>query len=102
SPADLLRPPSFPTRRSSDLMRRLELLLPGDANVRENQMPAVADQLGLCECAHAQPPAIAGTTMISSPSRTVAWNPPCSRASSSRSEEHTSELQSLTNLVCRL
>src|SRR5438093_2188956 len=27
---------------------------------------------------------------------------PCPRSSSRRSEEHTSELQSLTNLVCRL
>src|SRR5258706_3395780 len=30
------------------------------------------------------------------------WPSPAARAISSRSEEHTSELQSLTNLVCRL
>src|SRR3989339_2154144 len=30
------------------------------------------------------------------------WVPPVKGHSSSRSEEHTSELQSLTNLVCRL
>src|ERR1019366_7441398 len=29
-------------------------------------------------------------------------DPPCRRSWSRRSEEHTSELQSLTNLVCRL
>src|SRR5438093_9476761 len=38
-------------------------------------------------------------TAPSGPPRTL---PPSSPGASSRSEEHTSELQSLTNLVCRL
>src|SRR5438046_4851521 len=38
----------------------------------------------------------------SSPSSCRSWSSPASLASSRRSEEHTSELQSLTNLVCRL
>src|SRR5438046_7957517 len=35
-------------------------------------------------------------------SRWWATRAPCGSARTSRSEEHTSELQSLTNLVCRL
>src|SRR5438046_8575323 len=39
------------------------------------------------------------TTVAPSPSR---WRAPASGPRHLRSEEHTSELQSLTNLVCRL
>src|SRR5215475_10244619 len=35
-------------------------------------------------------------------SRTPTWNARCASSRSSRSEEHTSELQSRENLVCRL
>src|SRR5438046_5049207 len=68
--------PSFPTRRSSDLFQ------PGTA-------PSSATQLRI-----SWPPL--------PPSRSIsAWVRRTS-GSMSRSEEHTSELQSLTNLVCRL
>src|SRR5258706_4306698 len=41
--------------------------------------------------------------MTTSPNPSPCWNCwPASKPSSARSEEHTSELQSLTNLVCRL
>src|SRR5438093_10291662 len=36
------------------------------------------------------------------PRRARRLRPPCARRGHTRSEEHTSELQSLTNLVCRL
>src|SRR5215213_11138504 len=46
------------------------------------------------------------TTLFRSASATSpatwSWRWTCSAATSGRSEEHTSELQSLTNLVCRL
>src|SRR5437016_9362964 len=47
------------------------------------------------------------TTLFRSPSAVLPFAYPCSsrwipRSSAWRSEEHTSELQSLTNLVCRL
>src|SRR2546430_10819619 len=47
-------------------------------------------------------PAIEGTSSTRSPSRRAQDSPPRKRMSSSRSEEHTSELQSQSNLVCRL
>src|SRR2546430_4260589 len=54
------------------------------------------------------------TTLFRSPAATAAWPRPCTRrgiaapawtaggSASTRSEEHTSELQSQSNLVCRL
>src|SRR5262249_61847099 len=68
---------SFPTRRSSDLSTRS------------------------C-CRRGGPPTSSPTSMAScSPTCGRSW---CFRGRSGwhRSEEHTSELQSLTNLVCRL
>src|SRR5438046_4716096 len=64
---------SFPTRRSSDLART----------------PAYSGPSGRLQVGH----------VPCGPSFTI-WSR-CS-FTSSRSEEHTSELQSLTNLVCRL
>src|SRR5256885_16099984 len=43
------------------------------------------------------------SAMCRAPDRTAAgWRPPPSRRACGRSEEHTSELQSPCNLVCRL
>src|SRR5437016_10672757 len=71
------RPPRstlFPTRRSSDLPRLAGICrLPGDAFLARAVLPRSLEPDGV---QHARPGA--------------------------RSEEHTSELQSLTNLVCRL
>src|SRR5699024_12416488 len=64
---------SFPTRRSSDLLSR--------------RPPRSPDR----------PP-----TWVLTPSRGPFWPHPCSPRASRRSEEHTSELQSRFDLVCRL
>src|SRR5690349_22543012 len=88
--------PSFPTRRSSDLA-----LAPHDESHRsahfhaERAPPPLSARRTCCDSSNA---AIdAATTAASAlplPSR-------CSRFNS-RSEEHTSELQSRRDLVCRL
>src|SRR5205085_7505239 len=87
-----LRP--FPTRRSSDLALRHPPLIPAQAGIQ-------SDELG---------PRFRGderkensTLSALSPrarSRRAAPASRCPRAT--RSEEHTSELQSQSNLVCRL
>src|SRR5262249_58693060 len=84
-------PPSFPTRRSSDLVA-----------TRSVQLPT----------ASARSTSIAWLPMMRSASATRSSNrqqkqPPATSPAGTprlrkRSEEHTSELQSLTNLVCRL
>src|SRR5688572_31184691 len=68
---------SFPTRRSSDLGER-----GGDAG-----------ELARCGCAH---------LLIRGPADEIERREPAIPARESRSEEHTSELQSQSNLVCRL
>src|SRR5688572_31129883 len=78
------RPPRstlFPTRRSSDLVDRVtnaigvEVAVPGDCDVVERHaLGAVAGERGT----------------------------PVELGGAERSEEHTSELQSQSNLVCRL
>src|SRR5262249_60462675 len=76
---------SFPTRRSSDLHRR-----------RRPKRP----RLTCYPCRHRRTYGSAPRAMAcGSRTRPRAW---VRRSSASRSEEHTSELQSLTNLVCRL
>src|SRR5205807_6971698 len=97
------RPPralhSFPTRRSSDLLERMGGLL--------KRMPATA-AIFLCGAAAAAAvPGLAGFA-----SEFVVYRglfdalgrlPPAGQAASAaRSEEHTSELQSPCNIVCRL
>src|SRR5438093_12763607 len=71
---------SFPTRRSSDLRRS-----PRRAT-SWTQRPTPPRSFDNC----GKPP----------PCAAACWRP--STAADHRSEEHTSELQSLTNLVCRL
>src|SRR5262249_61903099 len=93
--------PSFPTRRSSDLLRVLGRAgSERDRPDRERQGP------------HQVTPTGAPTQDPSLRPRLVAFEPPEHfrhardgtrvREEQGRSEEHTSELQSLTNLVCRL
>src|SRR5688572_31075831 len=81
---------SFPTRRSSDLplaMRR-----------SAQRVPASPLQYSSRATASSTPRVPRLTAIIgSTPSRSAHW-----RNSSVRSEEHTSELQSQSNLVCRL
>src|SRR5438046_1376825 len=78
-PAHLPALHSFPTRRSSDLI--------------------VSCSQGSPVCLFRMPPQRSTTF---SPRRKAQQAPPASPRRAKRSEEHTSELQSLTNLVCRL
>src|SRR5262249_58897796 len=73
---------SFPTRRSSDLQGDQEPM-----RSIEQSGATVEDATRLALAALGAAPLSRSSTSIST---------------SSRSEEHTSELQSLTNLVCRL
>src|SRR5438093_1165882 len=79
---------SFPTRRSSDLPEGFLLRFPGGSNDDGGFMRRLAVVTLVVLAANALPRAAEAQT-------------PVPRALE-RSEEHTSELQSLTNLVCRL
>src|SRR5205823_9318765 len=79
---------SFPTRRSSDL-RPARAPPPG--------APCTRDRPGA-----ARSPRAAGSARRSRRSHVEASASPRARATRTRSEEHTSELQSLAYLVCRL
>src|SRR5262249_61649605 len=81
--------PSFPTRRSSDLVAADDPFAPASSAMRRarSEILQVVDESATCT--------------VTVPLRG------CRRALGTivfdgRSEEHTSELQSLTNLVCRL
>src|SRR5690606_40332678 len=76
---------SFPTRRSSDLVSRSSWR---------------ASTTHSCSCAVRSTSST--TTSSSTTSRTCSPCRPRRSSSSRRSEEHTSELQSRENLVCRL
>src|SRR5690606_41574460 len=82
---------SFPTRRSSDLVRRA----PGAGSPVRHESEAGRAR-------HA--PAAQGLRRSGGPAgpRAPAQNRLLSRWARARSEEHTSELQSRENLVCRL
>src|SRR5262249_62322102 len=80
-----LRSPLFPTRRSSDLICR-----------RQKRSCAGGSTSKTGFRRRSRPPSTSTARSRAAPSKlTVAANV-------DRSEEHTSELQSLTNLVCRL
>src|SRR5262249_60911591 len=88
--------PSFPTRRSSDLPDDVALKIPVD----EYEAPTIAAALEL---------AAGRATELGDAARAyVRREHDLGRVADAyvraleRSEEHTSELQSLTNLVCRL
>src|SRR5690606_41120610 len=87
-------PPSFPTRRSSDLgfqgrALRKDDVLPLVAEFRPGDLDALARDLDAMSI-------YLPSTLANNPRERlrVMWGP--------RSEEHTSELQSRENLVCRL
>src|SRR5205814_5664743 len=89
--------PSFPTRRSSDLVRRARARpegsgrhwhIDGEADVFDVK----ADAMAVLVAAGAPPQAL----------QVVPGGPSWLHPGRSRSEEHTSELQSLRHLVCRL
>src|SRR5690606_41356371 len=84
---------SFPTRRSSDLPSAISPPL-----INATNLPALASS-NICS-------RISTISLLASPGVTHPGNATMFLsliyASSSRSEEHTSELQSRENLVCRL
>src|SRR5262249_61342546 len=75
---------SFPTRRSSDLLKWTRA--------------AYAQRAPECSCEVRMPCSSSNHASTIS----ARWSPKRGSRTSTRSEEHTSELQSLTNLVCRL
>src|SRR5690606_40506412 len=85
-PRDHLDPPSFPTRRSSDL--QLRNAPPAGASLQAHEARVVVEYL---DRAHRRKvdddTAVVRRTAVQT---------------MTRSEEHTSELQSRENLVCRL
>src|SRR5690606_42006495 len=97
SPAPAVGPPralhSSPTRRSSDLSPSASSLVAGPCGVVA--MATVAST-------HAVPVAAAAATSV--PAESLTGNSPRTTVidTEPRSEEHTSELQSRENLVCRL
>src|SRR5690606_39530116 len=76
--------PSFPTRRSSDLKKAAKAK-------RRSAAPA-----------RAKSKRVSGKRAARTARRPAKVKPSVKRAARKRSEEHTSELQSRENLVCRL
>src|SRR5262249_62324397 len=92
SPGDHRYLLSFPTRRSSDLLHHLVFLLVGIDQVEPDR--AVGD-IGFGRDRNAVKRSAARNVDPQHDPNSAIWF-------DLRSEEHTSELQSLTNLVCRL
>src|SRR5690606_40755123 len=94
-------PHSFPTRRSSDLSRKRTLsgTLYSASAPRHHSLSSspvtIAPSTGTTHAHTASPNTSSGTP-------TTATSSTAGCACSLRSEEHTSELQSRENLVCRL
>src|SRR5690606_41319450 len=88
---------SFPTRRSSDLKGWAIATLPAAHALKDRTRSS--STISGCRRGGSSLPAVRGR---SSPTRGGRWEIACSPAIRSRSEEHTSELQSRENLVCRL
>src|SRR5690606_39723041 len=86
-----------PTRRSSDL----PAVSPKRANVRYFPSAAAAAEAGFRPCLRCRPECAPGTPAWNGTSTTVRRGLGLI-AAGARSEEHTSELQSRENLVCRL
>src|SRR5262249_61560618 len=91
--------PSFPTRRSSDLFRPSALALThfGAFFDVDRHLGALDDELVRLERLDAS---IGRDAFLDEHRRRLAAN--AGDVEERRSEEHTSELQSLTNLLCRL
>src|SRR5256886_10435599 len=93
-PRDLL---SFPTRRSPDLRRLRERVLE-----LWDQVPDAADRLGTDRLAAVRA-ALAAAINAGDHERALGLaRAALAEVDAERSEEHTSELQSQSNLVCRL
>src|SRR5207248_11398495 len=101
-PAHLRPPPPFPPRRSSDLT--------SDAARAASSTSVIDTSVSLASAAAArvgrgptQPTAIRASTIRSPRPPPPSWAPATrsAAATASRSEEHTSELQSPYDLVCR-
>src|SRR5690606_40679406 len=93
-------PHSFPTRRASDLLHRSDSPLAGAVTRSGRDQPVATGAPGL-----GGPSGSPGGTVQSPPLVKMRMSASCAAARlgiSSRSEEHTSELQSRENLVCRL
>src|SRR5205814_8837059 len=92
--------PSFPPRRSSDLVVCSARALQAAAIVHSRAFPRISvHRLSPRRtCFH---PRIAGRSDSGAHTTRPTYPRLCARACS-RSEEHTSELQSLRHLVCRL
>src|SRR5688572_32483869 len=85
---------SFPTRRSSDLTREVLRALRGFTNVIwPTSLEAALQEAGSADAA---------CLVIADDLRSPEKPRRRSRLPGARSEEHTSELQSQSNLVCRL
>src|SRR5690606_42164628 len=92
--AALPHPPSFPTRRSSDLTSPR---CPASSAIAASAIPPSPS----CSWSRATAPAaLRRAAAIASTRRS--FRCAARSSTSSRSEEHTSELQSRENLVCRL
>src|SRR5690606_39912726 len=87
--------PSFPTRRSSDLAR-LTGSCAGSPPRSKSHCAAMQPWPAATSCWAATGESVSA----SPPARPGGWS--CAAAVAVRSEEHTSELQSRENLVCRL
>src|SRR5436190_7625127 len=81
---------AFPTRRSSDLSAEV-----APAKARRNSGPSESPR-------RASSAVAASRTAKSSDPRSPSHCRTCSAVAAGRSEEHTSELQSHSDLVCRL
>src|SRR5207302_11237670 len=97
-----LLPPSFPTRRSSDLGQPINFPCPSAVSTGTNCLAYVITgknprtDLHLSSDGH---PIMLNAAAFAQPC--VVGSTGCNPASPLRSEEHTSELQSRENLVCR-
>src|SRR5690242_21559377 len=91
-PGDLRALPSFPTRRSSDLLKRRT------PSSRYSQVASDSSTCASTSTRNISPPLFNDETI----ERTASASRYCTARRLSRSEEHTSELKSHVNLVCRL
>src|SRR5690606_39282017 len=88
--------PAFPTRRSSDL-----ILTPQGQAYQQIEAVGIVSGTGVPELAHRFVDYVLSEE-VQSLIPTTNWMFPVNAETPLRSEEHTSELQSRENLVCRL